>query len=85
MFCLKKPGEYAKVKQTEKQEVRHGYAAFNGGFATAIAERMPIETALKFATCTAAISVTRYGSSPSMPRRDEILEMMQKEFGIKEK
>ena len=58
--------------------------AFNGGFATAIAEGMYIEDALKFATCTAAISVTRYGSSPSMPKRDEILEMMQKEFGKKE-
>lgn len=57
--------------------------AFNGGFATAIAEGMPIETALKFATCTAAISVTRYGSSPSMPYRHEILALLEKEFGVK--
>lgn len=56
--------------------------AFNGGFATAIAEKLPIETALKFATCTAAISVTRLGSSPSMPYRKEILNLMEKEFGI---
>lgn len=55
--------------------------AFNGGLATAIAEGMPIQKALQFATCTAAISVTRFGSSPSMPYRSEILEMMQKEFG----
>lgn len=55
--------------------------AFNGGFATAIAEGHSIETALRFATCTAAISVTRRGSSPSMPYRNEILELMQKEFG----
>lgn len=57
--------------------------AFNGGFATAIAEGLPIDTALKFATCTAAISVTRLGSSPSMPYRHEILAMMEKEFGIR--
>lgn len=56
--------------------------AFNGGFATAIAEGMPIEKALQFATCTAAISVTRLGSSPSMPYRAEILEMMKNEFGV---
>ena len=56
--------------------------AFNGGLATAIAEGLPMDTALKFATCTAAISVTRLGSSPSMPYRHEILELMQKEFGI---
>ncbi|MBE6542396.1 MAG: ribokinase [Ruminococcaceae bacterium] len=55
--------------------------AFNGGFATAIAEGMPVEKALQFATCTAAISVTRLGSSPSMPYRHEILDLMKKEFG----
>lgn len=56
--------------------------AFNGGFATAIAEGMSVETALKFASCTAAISVTRFGSSPSMPYRHEILALLKKEFGI---
>lgn len=55
--------------------------AFNGGLATAIAEGMPVETALRFATCTAAISVTRLGSSQSMPSREEILALMEKEFG----
>ena len=56
--------------------------AFNGGLATAIAEGLPVETALKFATCTSAISVTRLGSSPSMPYRYEILALLEKEFGI---
>lgn len=56
--------------------------AFNGGFACAVAEGMPMETALKFATCTAAISVTRLGSGPSMPKRAEIAELMKKEYNI---
>lgn len=56
--------------------------AFNGGLATAIAEGMPMEIALRFATCTAAISVTRLGSSQSMPRREEIIALMEKEFGV---
>ena len=56
-------------------------SAFNGGLATAIAEGASIERALEFATCTAAISVTRVGSSPSMPHREEILDLMKKEFG----
>ncbi len=56
--------------------------AFNGGFATAIAEGFPIDVALKFATCTSAISVTRLGSGPSMPYRHEILELLEKEFGV---
>ena len=57
--------------------------AFNGGFTTAIAEGLDIETALKFATCTSAISVTRLGSSLSMPYRHEILALLEKEFGVK--
>ncbi len=56
--------------------------AFNGGFATAIAEGRDIETALKFATCTAAISVTRLGSSPSMPKREEIEALLREAFGV---
>jgi len=55
--------------------------AFNGGFAAAVSEGMSIKKALQFATCTAAISVTRLGSSPSMPYREEILALMEKEFG----
>ena len=56
--------------------------AFNGGLATALAEGADIEAALKFATCTASISVTRLGSSASMPYRAEIDALLQKEFHI---
>jgi len=46
--------------------------AFNGGFATALAEGMdPIE-AVKFGSATAGISVTRPGTAPSMPSRAEV-------------
>jgi ribokinase len=56
--------------------------AFNGGLATAIAEGLPMETALQFATCTAALSVTRLGSSQSMPKREETLALLKQEFGV---
>ena len=55
--------------------------AFNGGFATAIAEGADILTALRFATCTSAISVTRLGSAESMPERKEILALFKEQFG----
>lgn len=46
--------------------------AFNGGLATALAEGMgPIEST-SFACAVAGISVTRAGTAPSMPRRQEI-------------
>ena len=69
-----------QVKAVETTGARH---AFNGGLATAIAEGLPMETALRFATCTAAISVTRLGSSQSMPSRQEIEALLEKEFGVK--
>ena len=56
--------------------------AFNGGFATALGEGMDIEKALKFANCTAAISVTRLGAAESMPARDEIDAFMKEKYGI---
>lgn len=45
---------------------------FTGALAVALAEGMGTEDALLFATRAAAISVTRLGASPSMPRRKEI-------------
>lgn len=46
--------------------------AFNGGFAVALAEGKSLEEAVRFGNATAALSVTRPGTAPSMPRRDEV-------------
>ncbi|MCK0166793.1 ribokinase [Jannaschia sp. S6380] len=46
--------------------------AFNGGFATALAEGMDPQDAVRFGCATASISVTRPGTAPSMPDRSEI-------------
>jgi len=46
--------------------------AFNGGFAAALAEGKPAREAARFAAALAAISVTRAGTAPSMPRRAEV-------------
>ena len=46
--------------------------AFNGGFAVALAEGRTPEDAARFGCATAAISVTRRGTAPSMPSRAEI-------------
>ncbi|MDA4848662.1 ribokinase [Hoeflea poritis] len=46
--------------------------AFNGGFATALAEgKDPVE-AVRFGCAVAGISVTRAGTAPSMPSRAEV-------------
>ena len=52
--------------------------AFNGGFAAALAEGMSPLEAVRLGTATAAISVTRSGTAPSMPSRKEIETLLQR-------
>jgi len=52
--------------------------AFNGSLAVALAEGQPLSSAVRFATATAALSVTRAGAQPSLPRRSEIEELLSK-------
>lgn len=56
--------------------------ALNGGLAVALAEQMPIETVLQFANCVGALSVTRAGSSPSMPQREETEKILKEFYGV---
>jgi ribokinase len=46
--------------------------AYNGALATALAEGLEIESAARFASVTAGLSVTKLGTAPSMPFRKEI-------------
>ena len=50
--------------------------AFNGGFATALASGMDPVEATRFGCATAAISVTRPGTAPSMPSLDEVNDLI---------
>ena len=45
---------------------------FNAAFGVALAEKMPVAAALRFANAAAAISVTRAGAQSSAPARDEV-------------
>lgn len=55
--------------------------AYNGGLAAAIAEGKDIRDAARFATAVGALSVTKIGTAPSMPHRDEIDKLMRKVYG----
>ncbi|MEO0668810.1 MAG: ribokinase [Pseudomonadota bacterium] len=46
--------------------------AFNGAFAAALAEGQNAERAVQYGCATAGISVTRAGTAPAMPGRDEV-------------
>ena len=49
---------------------------FNGALAVALAEKLPLSEALRFAQAAAAISVTRPGAQPSAPTRPEINKLI---------
>ncbi len=46
--------------------------AFNGGLAVALAEGKSLDDAVRFANATAALCVTKHGTSPSMPQRADV-------------
>ena len=62
--------------QVESRDSTGAGDVFNGALAVALAERMALVDAVRFANAAAAISVTRDGAQPSAPRRAEILEML---------
>ena len=50
--------------------------AFVGGLAAALARGEPLEAAVVYAQAVAAISVTRVGAQPAMPRGDEVAQFL---------
>jgi ribokinase len=52
--------------------------AFNGGLAIALANGRPLTAAVKFATATAALSVTQRGAQPSMPTLHQVDTLLAK-------
>jgi len=54
--------------------------AFNGGFSTALARGDDAVDAVRFGCATAAISVTRPGTAPSMPSLAEVAKLMEEKF-----
>ena len=71
---------YVKGIKVNAVETTGAGDAFNGGFATAIGEGMDVDSALKFANCTAALSVMRVGAASSMPTREEIDAFMKENY-----
>jgi ribokinase len=53
--------------------------AFTGGLAMGLAEGLDVVAATRLGCATAGISVTRYGTAPAMPRRDEVNVLLARE------
>lgn len=85
VITLGKEGTYIKTK-TECRSIKGltvdavdttgAGDSFNGAFVTALAEGKDIFDAAKFANAAGALSVTKYGTAPAMPFRDEIDKLL---------
>jgi ribokinase len=49
---------------------------FTGALAVALGEQQPLAEAVRFACAAAALCVTRHGTAPAMPTRDEVLALL---------
>ncbi|MEL7106528.1 MAG: ribokinase [Pseudomonadota bacterium] len=71
----------AAIRAGDLVETTGAGDAFNGGLAVALSEGADPVEALRFGTATAAISVTRPGTAPSMPDRGEIDALLAETYG----
>jgi ribokinase len=51
--------------------------AFNGALACAVGRGMPLEEAVRYACLAGALSATRLGAQPSLPRAEELEQFIQ--------
>jgi ribokinase len=86
VITLGKNGVYAKNSTTEVYvpslkveavDTTGAGDAFNGGFVTALAEGKDLKEAVCFGNVVGALSVTKMGTAPSMPFRNEIDTYME--------
>ena len=60
----------------ETRETLGAGDVFHGAYALAVAEKMPIVQALRFAAAAAAIKCMRSGGRAGMPARDEVMQFL---------
>ncbi|GFP27985.1 ribokinase [Candidatus Hakubella thermalkaliphila] len=59
--------------------------AFVGAFCVAVGSGMDTAKAVELANAAGALSVTRHGAMPSMPRRDELIDFLMRTRKIKDR
>ena len=79
MVLLELSGSLRLLGEDWRQAIKQGVR--ETGFAAGLAQGMPPVEAIRFATATASISVTRPGTAPSMPARTEIEDMLRQNPG----
>ena len=71
-YCGGHAGGHYPAFAVEARDATAAGDTFNAALAVALAERRPMEDALRFACAASAISVTRMGAQSSIPTRAEV-------------
>jgi ribokinase len=71
----RKQSTHFPAPRVEARDTTAAGDTFNGALVTALAEGKPLERAIHFANCAAALSVTRVGAQASIPSRREVEEV----------
>jgi ribokinase len=78
-LCVTAEGErYIPAVRVETLDVTGAGDAFAGGLTTALAEGKSLIAAIEFATCVAALSVTKVGVVNALPTRDDADSLLAK-------
>jgi len=77
MVVTQSAERYIKSLKVDVVDTTGGGDAYNGGLAAALAEGKDIFEAAEFANAVAALCVTKKGTAPAMPYRDEIEKIIE--------
>jgi ribokinase len=82
VYCEKVSEEILPVCSVKTIDTTGAGDAFAGIFSAYMAKGKNLETSIKYAMAGAAISTTRFGTSPSMPEENEIEKFYRESFGV---
>lgn len=82
LYKNKNETEHIKPYKVKAVDTTAAGDAYAGGLAAAMAEGKTLKESMQFAAAVAALSVTKAGAQPSLPRREEV-ETFIKEKGMK--
>lgn len=69
-------GELVPSFKVEAVDTTGAGDAFNGGFAHALSNGFPVKQAMTFANAVAALSVTKVGTAPAMPYKQQVEDFL---------
>ena len=74
-------GKMASLSDIKVVDTTGAGDAFNGGFVTALSEGRDLFEAARYGNATGALSVTKLGTAPAMPTREEIDRLVRESYG----